>query len=271
VSRFSQNRLMYPHDLVARALGVNADAIVSIDPIKHGLTNESWLVRTGNDALVVRVSNRQWTSLQIDRAAESVVLDTVAAAGIGPEIVARDLHHGWLVTRYLGPTCTESQMSEDGLIRRLGNLFRSLHSLRAPEGIRVIHLPAVIDGYLETLDTLDRTSALTSSEMRGRGLALAGEIASSASPCLCHNDVHHLNLVDGEPLRLIDWEYAGAGEAFFDLASVCVYHEYSLRQRSQLLEAYAVTDTERLAKCCWLFEYIRELWLEVRASLDDGK
>jgi thiamine kinase-like enzyme len=262
---------MSPREFAARALGVEAGAIVSVDPIKHGLTNESWLVRTANDAVVVRISNRQWASLQIDRSAESLVLDAVAKAGIGPQIVASDLSRGILVTRYLGPTCTASQMIDADLIQRLGRLFSALHSLTAPDDIREVHLPAVIAGYLETLDTLSVTSPLTSNEMRDRGLLLAAQIAESSSPRLCHNDVHHLNLVDREPLRLIDWEYAGIGEPYFDLASVCIYHNYSLQQRALLLQAYSgsasITDVERLASCCWVFEYIRDLWTEVRAAL----
>jgi len=90
---------------------------------------------------------------------------------------------------------------------------------------------------------------------------------------LCHNDVHHLNVIASEPMRFIDWEYAGVGEPYFDLASVCVYHDYTMEQRAQLLRAYAGTvgpiELERLAKCCWLFDYVRELWSLVRASLAD--
>ena len=258
---------MSPRELAARALDVDPRSIVSVDPIKHGLTNESWLARSAHDAVVVRISNRQWASLQIDRNAESLVLDIVSRAGIGPEVIARDLQRGVLVTRYLGPTCAESQMVDPLFIGRLGRLLRALHSLKAPDGLREVHLPSVIAGYLDTLDTLGRTSALTSVDMRERGIARAIEIADSSSPCLCHNDVHHLNLVDREPLRLIDWEYAGLGEPYFDLASVCVYHDYSMQQRALLLEAYQATDAPRLAKCCWLFEYIRDLWLEVRASI----
>lgn len=266
---------MSPREVAARALGVESGAITDVEQIKHGLTNESWFVRTGNDAVVVRISNREWASLQIDRVAEAVVLDAVATAGIGPEIIANDIAQGVLVTRYLGSTCEQRHMVDDDLIARLGGLFRTLHAVPAPDGIREVHLPSVIAGYLDTLDTLDtlgQGSALTANEMRDRALSLATEITRSSLPRLCHNDVHHLNLVDRTPLRLIDWEYAGLGEPFFDLASVCVYHDYSMRHRALLLQAYAgILDpahVERLAKCCWLFEYIRDLWTAVRTALE---
>jgi thiamine kinase len=263
---------MSPRELAARALGSDAHDIVSIDEIKHGLTNESWLVRTASDAVVVRISNRQWASLQIDRGAEALALDAVARAGIGPEVVASDVSRGVLVTRYLGPTCTPQQMTEPALIERLGRLYRVLHDMRAPRDLREVHLPSVIAGYLETLDTLGRQVEPMEPHLRARALALATEITESSTPALCHNDVHHLNLVDREPLRLIDWEYAGLGEPYFDLASVCVYHDYSMQHRALLLQAYAgiihPASVERLSKCCWLFEYIRELWSCVRAGME---
>jgi len=115
-------------------------------------------------------------------------------------------------------------------------------------------------------------SPLIESDQRARGLEMATEIAETSTPRLCHNDVHYLNVVDAEPLRLIDWEYAGLGEPLFDLASVCVYHDYSTEERDRLLSAYlqAPPDShrDRLAKCCWLFEYVRDLWSAVRTAID---
>jgi thiamine kinase len=165
-------------------------------------------------------------------------------------------------------------MSEPKLVEQLGATFKALHSLPLPRDVHEVHLPSVIAGYLDTLDTLTRKSPLTELDMRERGMLLATEIAQSSTPRLCHNDVHHLNVVRSDALRFIDWEYAGIGEAYFDLASVCVYHDYSLQQRSLLLNAYSgstsAAQLERLAKCCWLFEYVRDLWTEVRGAIEEG-
>ena len=199
-------------------------------------------------------------------------MDAVARAGIGPEVVASDLSRGVLVTRYLGPTCADAEMTEPQVVEQLGATFKALHSLPLPQDVHEVHLPSVIAGYLDTLDTLTRKSPLTELDMRERGIMLATEIAQSSTPRLCHNDVHHLNVVRSDALRFIDWEYAGIGDAYFDLASVCVYHDYSLQQRSLLLNAYggsaSAAQLDRLAKCCWLFEYVRDLWTEVRGAIE---
>ena len=70
------------------------------------------------------------------------------------------------------------------------------------------------------------SAVVAGASARGGGVAAPGR---GGAPC--HNDVHHLNVVGGDELRLIDWEYAGAGEPLFDLASVCVYHGYDRTRR----------------------------------------
>jgi thiamine kinase-like enzyme len=82
--------------------------------------------------------------------------------------------------------------------------------------------------------------------------------------------VHSLNIVDNGALRLIDWEYSGIGERMFDLASISVYHGYARLERERLLDSYLKQPTSgaasQLELACWLFEYVRDLWMEVRAG-----
>ena len=100
---------------------------------------------------------------------------------------------------------------------------------------------AVTEGYLRTLDAHGVAPAVMQPTLRKRAIEVASTLQQQSSNCLCHNDVHALNIVDNGTLRLIDWEYAGQGERFFDLASVCIYHSYEREQRERLLLGYAGT------------------------------
>jgi len=261
--------MMSPGDVVAALPG--ARRISGVERIKHGLTNESWLVTTDQDVLVVRLSNTSEESLQINRASEALILDAVAAAGIGPEILWCDPTQHVLVTRYMGPTWTDADAASADNITRIATVLRRLHALAPPGGLHNVDLLIVIDGYLKTLDDHAVHRDATNASMRGRAREIANTLQRDSVSRLCHNDVHALNVVDADTggLHLIDWEYAGLGERMFDLASICTYHRYDKAQREQLLLAYtAVSDrigTHRLELACWLFEYIRELWTEVRA------
>jgi len=252
---------------VARELG--AGRIRDIEPIKHGLTNRSWLVSTDTDRFVVRISDLAAAEeLQIDRASESVVLQHVARAGIGPQVLRCTPGSGILVTRYLGPTWTEQDAQSDENIDRIAKVLRRLHALDVPLGVRAVDLASTVDGYVRTLLERGIHSGLALPSLRECADATALQLREESVPGLCHNDVHYLNVVGSDPIRLIDWEYAGVGEPLFDLASLCVYHRYRKPQRERLLTAYgaqsAAITWQRLELACWLFDYIRDLWLAVR-------
>lgn len=258
-----------PAEVVAVALDLGAGQIRDIEPIKHGLTNRSWLVHADADRFVVRISDvGAAQELQIDRNSEAVVLQHVSRAGIGPQVLRCDPARGVLVTRYLGATWTEQDTQSDQNIVRLAGVLRRLHALDVPVGVRAVDLAATVDGYIRTLLERGTHSRLALSALRDCADESASQLRQDSTPRLCHNDVHHLNIVGSDPIRLIDWEYAGIGEPLFDLASVCVYHRYRKSQRERLLTAYgepsSAINWQRLELACWLFDYIRDLWTAVR-------
>lgn len=260
---------MSPGEIAALVPGVGS--VTGVERIKHGLTNESWLVQTDAGALVVRVSNTSEASLQIHRESEALILEAVARAGIGPEILLCDPAQHLLVTRYMGPTWTDADAVRDGNITRIAAVLRRLHALTPPAGLHRVDLKAVVDGYLATLHEHGVQSTDSSKVLWSRAREAAEALQHNSSPCLCHNDVHALNIVNAGKgrLRLIDWEYAGLGESYFDLAAICVYHNYDKDQRIRLLCAYDPGADQMnagyLQLACWLFAYIRDLWTAVRA------
>jgi thiamine kinase len=250
---------MSPAEFAALALHGDVRHLDSVEPIKHGLTNQSWLVTLAGERVVVRISNPDDASLQIDRLSETSILRAVAAADIGPPVLLCDPTQRVLVTRYLGPTWTDDDAVEPDNIARLGLLMRKLHALAPPSNAHRVLLVQVIDDYAATLSQAPDPEARYTAKV----------LDDATDLCLCHNDVHALNIVDDGGLRLIDWEYAGLGSPLFDLASVCVYQRYNDEQRAQLLAAYGRNiEAERLDRACELFDYIRELWTTVRRRID---
>jgi len=261
-----------PAEFACEALGIGATDVLSVALLKDGLTNDSWLVRTTHGDVVVRINNPHAQALQIDRHIEAEILTTVAAAGIGAEVVLCDAGRHVLVTRYLGPTCLPQDLTEPARLSRIGALLKRLHTLPVSAGMGQVLWQNVISDYTATLTTMDRDTPLLRNELGPRAQAIAAEIEGSTNRhCLCHNDVHYLNVVDSGELRLLDWEYAGIGEPYFDLASVAVYQDLSLEEREVLLRAYAgevnSAMLQRLAKACFVFEYVHDLWHEVRTAI----
>ncbi len=261
---------MTPEQVAAEVLAVDASTL-SATRIKGGLTNESWCVEGVDTSVVVRISTADERTLQLNRHSETRVLSLVQAAGIGAEVLLCEPERRLLVTRKLyAQTLTVEAVQTDVTIEQVAQLLRQLHALPTASAIQQIDLAATLHGYWHSLGGVEYPDVAT----RQQALDIALESAQSGVRCLCHNDVHHLNLMsDGTRLWLLDWEYAGIGDPFFDLAAVCCYHGYDQSLRDRLLLAYsgrlASTGGERLQRMCWLFDYIRNLWLAVR-RLDDA-
>lgn len=267
IGRSREEGDMKPEQIAAQVLAVPS-ASLKTTRIKGGLTNESWCVQAAHDAVVVRISTADEHALQLNRHSEAAVLSLVQQYGIGPEVLLCAPERRLLVTRRLAAeTLDLAALRTAATMDKLAGLLRRLHALPVPAAVQYVDLPAVLQGYWRSLDAQVDLHA-DDLEVRTRAMNIALESAQSATRCLCHNDVHHLNLMsDGQNLWLLDWEYAGIGDPFFDLAAVCCYHGYDAVLREQWLLAYLErhtgADNERLLRMCWLFDYIKALWLAV--------
>lgn len=255
--------------LAADTLGVVVGRIERAERIKGGLTNESWLVTGAGERVVVRVSTADEAALQIDRKSEGRVLAEVQRAGVGPEVLRWHPESRLLVTRYIeGAVWTLEDARAPANISRLAGLLRQLHSLPVRDDIAIVDLPAILEHYWATLEV--RGKADPPGRTREEMLAAAVELSAHGPRCLCHNDAHHLNVIDTGRLWLIDWEYAGLGSPWFDLASVACNHDYDDDRRRLLLRHYLESDSAdaklRLDLACRLFDDVRALWLAVRAG-----
>lgn len=260
---------MNPTDIAAEVLRTGRDRLAPAEKISGGLTNDSWLVRADDTAIVVRLSNRDTEALQIDRTSEAVVLNAVARAGIGPPVLVCAPDRHLLITEHLaGHTWSAREARKSDNVTRLAAVLNELHAMSIPSGVQTIDLNAIVTSYWNTLMASGLSARAGDAKTRTRALTMIAGLRKDAVACLCHNDVHHLNVIDDGKLWLVDWEYSGVGDPYFDLASVCCYHAFSDKLRLQLLNDYLGDSKkgslERLDRMCWVFNYIRELWFAVR-------
>jgi thiamine kinase-like enzyme len=72
--------------------------------------------------------------------------------------------------------------------------------------------------------------------------AAAARISAALGPretVPCHNDLLTANFLhDGTRLRMLDWEYAGDGDPYFDLANLASNNGFADDQEERLLAAY---------------------------------
>ncbi|HEV7957986.1 MAG TPA: phosphotransferase, partial [Acidimicrobiales bacterium] len=75
----------------------------------------------------------------------------------------------------------------------------------------------------------------------------------------CHNDYLNGNFIFDGDVRIVDWEYAGMGDPFFDLANLSVNHGFSQSTDDALLAAYFGGCTAELRATLSLMKLVSEM------------
>ena len=90
----------------------------------------------------------------------------------------------------------------------------------------------------------------------------------------CHNDLLNANFIDdGTRIRIVDWEYAGMGDVFFDLANFSINHELDredARRCSRPTSASVRAADERALELMLFMSDFREaMWGVVQGAMSE--
>jgi thiamine kinase-like enzyme len=242
-----------------------------IEALGGGITNRNFKVSLDGEAYVLRIGGKHTELLGIDRTAEYGASRVAAALGIGPEIAVFVEPEGFLVTRFIdGRSVPPEEMRLPETIARAAHTIRRLH-----EGPLI---PGRFDSFhvVETYCQTAREHGVRVPDEYAWAKALADSIERTRrdAPLVpCHNDLLNANFIDdGERLRIVDWEYAGMGDRFFDLANFSINHEFGEEENRTLLEAYfgAVREELRALRLMRFMSDLREaMWGVVQQGISE--
>ena len=210
----------------------------AVEALTLGITNRNFRVDVGGHSYVIRLSGRDTELLGIDREAEHIAASAAAAAGVAPEVVAYLPEHRALVTRFVVAEPLEPErLEEDAILAAVVASVEAIHAMppipssfdafevvRAYREIAAGRGVPIPDAYGDALAAAD---------------AIAAAVARSRTPRVpCHNDLLNANLllVGGERVVIVDYEYAGMGDAFFDLGNLSINNGLSEDAQMRLLE-----------------------------------
>ena len=257
-----------------------------IDALGSGLTNRSYRVNRNGQLFSLRIAAPRARELGLDRGWECRVLRCVAGANLAPAVECCEPRAGVLVTRWAeGRSWTVEEASSPGNIRKVALLVRRVHALPPPDRPRSVSPGQWIAYYRRELHRRGGGKAFEGRHRPRGGLGGMArsliEVLSeepSASPALCHSDLHVQNLLiapGGAPV-ILDWEYAHISDPWWDLAGWACNGDLTAERGELLLRHYmgrepTPAQAGRLRRLAWLYDYVCLLWSELYlSSRSDG-
>ena len=214
---------------------------LTLTALSGGITNRNFLVDASgtSDRWVIRLAGNDTHLLGISREVEHAATVAAAGVGVGPEVTAFIRPEGYLVTRFIvGSPVGDEAVRQPETLRRVADSLRRSHDGPAIPGLFV---PLRI---CEAYRALAKARGVPIPPEYERAAAIGRwiELAFLGNPVElrpCHNDLLNANFIDdGARIRIIDWEYAGMGDPFFDLGNFSINHELTAEENEIFLEAY---------------------------------
>jgi thiamine kinase-like enzyme len=245
-------------------------------PLEGGITNRNYLVTLGGNRYVIRVPGKDTSLLGIDRSAEREANENAAAIGVAPRVVAQLDDPPCLVTEFVDcREMTPEDLREPETMKGVIGSLRSVHDTGTdlPTSFNSFR---VVEEYRETAAGRGGEIPKAYDEAHERaGQIEAGLSGPEHEPVPCHNDLLAGNFLQGtDQIWIVDWEYAGMGDRYFDLANFAINNELSPSQHPELLSDYFGEEASprrvaTLRLMLFMSDYREAMWGVVQTVASD--
>jgi thiamine kinase-like enzyme len=207
-------------------------------PLGGGITNNNYRIDVGGESFVLRIAGANTELLGINRETEYAANLAAGRLGIAPEVYDFIRPEGYLVTRFItGRPIPPKEIRLPENIQRVAELVRRIHEMPAIPG--QFDVFAIIAEYTRIARscqvTMPQDFDRVSDQLHAAGEALQ---VQPLAACPCHNDLLNGNFLTADRIYILDWEYAGMGDPFFDLGNFSDHHQLTDEQDTWLLECY---------------------------------
>ena len=218
----------------------------TVEPLDGGITNRNYRVTLGDESFVVRAPGENTDLLGIDRGHEEEAARQAAALGVAPEVVAFVEPEGSLVTRFITGTALGAEaLRGPPLLLEVAALLNVVHA--GPAIAATFDWQLVPRVYAATARRLGVVVPPAYERAQAVADRISAAFATSTEPaCPCHNDLLAANFLrSADGLQLVDWEYAGMNDRYFDLGNFAVNNGLDDEGDVALVEAYFGAVTAR--------------------------
>jgi thiamine kinase-like enzyme len=230
---------------------------VRVERLSGGMTNANYLADFDDEQVVVRIPGKDTALLGIDRRHEAEANRLAASIGVAPQVLLESQLEGYLVTRFLPARAVPpAELAAEPMLGEVAATLRLVHGA----GTVAAHFNPfdVVAQYHEIAEGHGVTEPFDYAGARDV-LAAIATVRPFHPTAFCHNDLLNENFLYDERVRLLDWEYAGMGDPFFDLANFSINHELTADADDLLLGHYFGHVDEGLRSLLALMRLVSEM------------
>jgi thiamine kinase-like enzyme len=244
----------------------------TVAPLEGGITNRNYRVDADDETFVLRLAGADTELLGIDRDDEVEAGRAAAVAGVGPEVVAFVPELGCIVTRFVqGTPIPETALGDPDVMRSVVRSIRAIHA--CPPIRATFPVFRIVERFRDTAATRGVTIPPAYADAHGVAARIEAAFAAAPAPLTtCHNDLLNANFLrDGDHTWIVDYEYAGMGDPFFDLGNLSVNNGLDAAAQELLLAGYVedVRDGHRarLALMRIISDFREAMWGVVQQGI----
>jgi thiamine kinase-like enzyme len=212
---------------------------ISIHPISGGLTNTNYKVTVNGIPYFVRVPGQGTELLAVDRQNEYYNSKAAAEAGIGPRVLYHFPEYSVMVLEFLeGRTMSKESLNAPGMPKRMAESIKHLHN--GPRFLTDFNMFRLTEYYVElcTKQSIRMPDGYAAKLPEVSRIEKALEVHRVAT-VPCNNDLLAENYIDdGSSLRIIDYEYSGNNDPYFELGNTCQEMQFNKGQIQEICQAY---------------------------------
>lgn len=212
---------------------------LAIEPVEIGITNRNFKVTLPDGtAWMLRLPGERTEVLGIDRQCEAEAARRADALGVGPPVLGELPGMGTLVTRFVGGRHAVDDAEFAARLPEVVGALRRFHGSGPIAGRFPIF--RVVEWHARDAESNGVAPPALYRELHARLRATEDAFAAApTAPVPCHNDLLPANvLFDDGRVWILDFEYAGMNDVFFDLGNLAVNASLTPDAEEGLLRAY---------------------------------
>lgn len=213
----------------AQAFNVKEEDVIIKNRLMGGMSHLTYHIQIHDTDYTYRIIGKDG-NLFVNRKIEWENLNIIKPLGLNNETVYFDVKSGEKAAKFVeGEVLTQLDFRE--------------HLEKVAKALKVLHQtdlkPASDYGLIERLDlyeTYTETRSALYLSLKEAWINLYNEKHINQPKVFCHNDAQRSNMVvNGDKLYLLDWEYAGLNEFYYDIAS---FGNVNFSDALELLDVY---------------------------------